>query len=91
VAPVERFLGTEQLTNYDLILLDPPRTGLSRECVQGLLRASSERILYVSCDPPTLARDLRRLIDGGYRIARLHAFDMFPRTAHLETLTELHR
>jgi 23S rRNA (uracil1939-C5)-methyltransferase len=76
---------------YDVILLDPPRTGLSRDCVQGLLRATSARVLYVSCDPPTLGRDLRRLLDGGYRLVRLQAFDMFPRTAHLETLVELQR
>ncbi|MEX5214523.1 MAG: 23S rRNA (uracil(1939)-C(5))-methyltransferase RlmD [Nitrospiraceae bacterium] len=91
VASVEKFLATQGLMEYDVILLDPPRTGLSRDCVQGLLRANVARVLYVSCDPPTLARDLRRLLDGGYRIERLQAFDMFPRTAHLETLTELHR
>lgn len=91
VAPVERFLATEEPMDYDVILLDPPRTGLSWDCVQGLLRAQAARVLYVSCDPPTLARDLRRLLDGGYRIARLQAFDMFPRTAHLEALVELQR
>jgi 23S rRNA (uracil1939-C5)-methyltransferase len=91
VAPVERFLATEEPMDYDVILLDPPRTGLSRDCLQGLLRANAARVLYVSGDPPTLARDLRRLLDGGYRIARLQAFDMFPRTAHLETLVELQR
>ena len=91
VAPGEQFLITEPSMEYDVILLDPPRTGLSLECVQGLLRATSARVLYVSCDPPTLARDLQRLLDGGYRIVRLHAFDMFPRTAHLETLVELQR
>lgn len=91
VAPVERALSTEPPMEYDLMLLDPPRTGLSRDCVEGLLRANSARVLYVSCDPPTLARDLRRLLDGGYRIVRLQAFDMFSRTAHLETLVELQR
>lgn len=91
VAAVEQFLTTEPSMEYDVVLLDPPRTGLSRDCVQGLLQANVARVLYVSCDPPTLARDLRRLIDGGYRVDRLQAFDMFPRTAHLETLTELHR
>jgi 23S rRNA (uracil1939-C5)-methyltransferase len=91
VVSVEEFLTTEPSMEYDVILLDPPRTGLSRDGVQGLLRATSARVLYVSCDPPTLARDLRRLLDGGYRIVRLQAFDMFPRTAHLETLVELQR
>jgi 23S rRNA (uracil1939-C5)-methyltransferase len=91
VAPVERFLTTGEPMDYDVIVLDPPRTGLSRDCLQGLLRANAARLFYVSCDPPTLARDLRRLLDGGYRILRLQAFDMFPRTAHLETLVELQR
>ena len=48
-------------------------------------------LLYLSCDPATLARDLSRLCDGGYRIARLQPFDMFPQTSHLETLVELVR
>lgn len=91
VAPVEQFLTAEPSMEYDVILLDPPRTGLNRDCVQGLLRADHARLLYVSCDPPTLARDLWRLLDGGYRIVRLQSFDMFPRTAHLETLVELAR
>ncbi|HSE59946.1 MAG TPA: 23S rRNA (uracil(1939)-C(5))-methyltransferase RlmD [Nitrospiraceae bacterium] len=91
VAPVEQFLTTESSIDYDVILLHPPRTGLSRDCLQGLLRSNQARLLYVSCDPPTLARDLRRLLDGGYRLVRLQSFDMFPRTAHLETLVELAR
>ncbi len=77
--------------DYDVVLVDPPRMGLSRECLQGLLSLKVERILYLSCDPATLARDLGRLAGGGYRIARLQPIDMFPQTAHLETLVELVR
>ncbi len=76
---------------YDLILMDPPRTGLSLDCVQELVRVGTGRLLYLSCDPATLARDLGRLAGGGYKVARLQAFDMFPQTAHIETLVELAR
>lgn len=72
----------------DLVILNPPRVGV-REGVMELLGASRpERVLYVSCDPATLARDLRRLGDG-YRITRLQVFDLFPQTAHIETLATL--
>jgi 23S rRNA (uracil1939-C5)-methyltransferase len=76
---------------YDLVLMDPSRTGLSPESVRGLLAINVPRLFYLSCDPATLARDLGRLCAGGYRIVRLQAFDMFPQTAHIETLVELIR
>lgn len=76
---------------YDVILVDPPRAGLSPECVQELVRLEADRLLYLSCDAPTLARDLSRLCAGGYKVRRLQPFDMFPQTAHLETLVELVR
>jgi tRNA/tmRNA/rRNA uracil-C5-methylase (TrmA/RlmC/RlmD family) len=56
-----------------------------------LVRIQAGRLLYLSCDAPTLARDLNRLCTGGYRVARIQPFDMFPQTAHLETLVELVR
>lgn len=86
----EAFLAEAQGGEYDLVLADPPRTGLSREALDGLVSLAAPRVLYVSCDPATLARDLSRLCAGGYRVARLQAFDMFPQTAHLEALVELH-
>ncbi len=76
---------------YDAVLVDPPRAGLSAECVQELVRLEANRLLYVSCDAPTLARDLGRLCAGGYKVRRIQPFDMFPQTAHLETLVELVR
>lgn len=87
----EAFLETVHPGEYDVTLVDPPRTGLSEACVQGLMRLAASRLLYLSCDPPTLARDLARLCAGGYRITRTQPFDMFPQTAHLETLVELAR
>jgi 23S rRNA (uracil1939-C5)-methyltransferase len=68
------------------LVLDPPRTGLSREAAESIVRLGPERIVYVSCDPPTLARDARRLLDSGYRLDSLRAFDFFPNTHHVESL-----
>lgn len=68
------------------IIVDPPRTGMSREAAQSLVRAGAKRIVYVSCDPPTMARDARRLLDGGYALTSLAGFDLFPKTPHVETV-----
>jgi 23S rRNA (uracil1939-C5)-methyltransferase len=87
----EAMLDAVQPGEYDVVAVDPPRTGLSPECVHSLVRIQAGRLLYLSCDTPTLARDLYRLCTGGYRIARIQPFDMFPQTAHLETLVELVR
>lgn len=74
----------------DLILLDPPRAGAA-EAVPHLLRLAPAQIIYVSCDPATLARDLRPLVEGGYRIEKVVPLDMFPQTAHVETVVKLAR
>lgn len=87
----EAMLETVQAGDYDVVIVDPPRTGSSQECLQGLLRISVGRLLYLSCDPATLARDLGRLCGDGYRITRIQPFDVLPQTAHLETLVELSR
>lgn len=89
-ARAEAMLETMQPGEYGLILVQPPRTGLSPKCLSELLRGGG-RLLYLSRDPATLARDLNRLCAGGYRISRLQPFDMAPQTAHLETLVELAR
>jgi tRNA/tmRNA/rRNA uracil-C5-methylase (TrmA/RlmC/RlmD family) len=85
----EAMLEAVRTGEYDVVLVDPPRTGLSRECLQSLLQVHVKRLLYLSCDPATLARDLGKLCGAGYRITRIQPFDMFPQTAHLETLVEL--
>ena len=82
-------LDASESGEYDAVLMGPPRTGLSPESLRGLLALNVPRLFYVSYDPATLARDLGKLSAGGYRIARLQAFDMFPQTAHLETLVEM--
>lgn len=74
----------------DLVLLDPPRTGLEEGAARGILDLRPRRITYVSCDPATLARDLREIVAGGYTLTSLAAFDMFPQTHHVETVAMLH-
>ena len=73
----------------DFILLDPPRTGAESRVIAGVLGLKPQRISYVSCDPATLARDLKKLIAGGYTLTSVHAFDMFPQTHHVETVAQL--
>ena len=90
-AKVEDFLETVTSDDYDVIVMDPPRTGLSRGCVESLTRILAPRMLYLSCDAASLARDLKRLCANGYRVERVQLFDMFPQTAHVETLVELVR
>ena len=68
------------------LVIDPPRTGLSKEAAGAIVRQAPARVVYVSCDPPTLARDARRLLDAGYSLDALRAFDFFPNTPHVECL-----
>ena len=79
------------LQNVDFLLLDPPRTGGESRVISGILNVQPERICYVSCDPATLARDLKKLLAGGYTLDSLTAFDMFPQTHHVETVVHLIR
>jgi 23S rRNA (uracil1939-C5)-methyltransferase len=72
----------------DLILLDPPRTGAA-EAIESLAAIRPARITYVSCDPVTLARDLRKLVAEGYGLTTITAFDLFPQTYHVETVAKL--
>jgi len=71
----------------DAAVVDPPRTGLERETVEGLIAAAPARIVYVSCDPATLARDGRYLTEAGYRLVEVQPVDMFPQTYHIETVS----
>jgi 23S rRNA (uracil1939-C5)-methyltransferase len=88
-APVERYLGTRFEAAGATLLVDPPRTGLSREAGAAIAASRAPRVVYVSCDVATLARDVRRLVDAGYRLAHVEAFDLFPNTAHVETVAVL--
>jgi len=76
------------LSDFEAVLMNPPRVG-ALDVAKILAAGGPPRIAYVSCDPATLARDVRMLADGGYRIADMTAFDMFPQTPHVEVLTTL--
>jgi 23S rRNA (uracil1939-C5)-methyltransferase len=75
----------------DLVIVDPPRAGLGEKTARMLGRMSVPRVTYVSCDPATLARDLRVLLESGFKVQQAHLFDLFPQTAHLETILHLVR
>ena len=69
----------------DVIVVDPPRKGCEKKCLDTMLAMSPDRIVYVSCDSATLARDLRILCDGGYELKKVQAFDQFAHSVHVET------
>jgi len=87
----EQFLQRSQKLRTDLLVVDPPRAGLGGRTTKLLAAAGTPRIVYLSCDPATLARDLRTLLESGYRIERVHLFDLFPQTFHIETMVRLAR
>ena len=88
---VEDYLGGSQDLRHLTVVLDPPRTGLSRDVARALVRHSPARMVYVSCDVATFARDVRIFVQAGYGLAHLEAFDLFPNTAHVETVAVLER
>ena len=75
----------------EFVVMDPPRAGLGTDVCDLLGRIASPTMVYVSCDPTTLARDLAMLVDSGYHVDRVHLVDMFPQTFHLETVVFLSR
>jgi 23S rRNA (uracil1939-C5)-methyltransferase len=90
-APVEQVVAQRPDPPPDVVILDPPRTGISADAVRGLITWRAPRIVYVSCDPPTLARDAARLVQAGYRIESIRALDLFPNTPHVETVVVFDR
>lgn len=91
VGRVEEFIG--RLKRPDLVIANPPREGMDAAVTRGIRTARPARVVYVSCDAATLARDLARLTqpaaDARYLVTGVHAFDLFPQTAHVETVTVL--
>ncbi|HEY1508752.1 MAG TPA: 23S rRNA (uracil(1939)-C(5))-methyltransferase RlmD [Solirubrobacteraceae bacterium] len=81
----------EQASRPDLIVVDPPRAGLSAKIVRRIIEASPKRIVYVSCNPTTLAPNAAQLIEAGYELRRVRPVDMFPQTPHIECVAVLDR
>jgi tRNA/tmRNA/rRNA uracil-C5-methylase (TrmA/RlmC/RlmD family) len=86
---VENALEKFGIERADLVVVDPPRAGLGRDVVNRIASLDATRIVYVSCDPATLARDIGWLAEQGYRLAGLRAFDAFPMTHHVELVALL--
>ena len=81
----------EEARTPDVIVVDPPRKGLDAACIDTMIAMSPEKIVYVSCNPSTLARDLRMLADGGYKLMKYTPVDQFSRTVHVETVVLMSR
>jgi 23S rRNA (uracil1939-C5)-methyltransferase len=90
-ATTEKYLEKASGVRPDLVVADPPRSGLGENVVRSLAKVGAPRITYVSCDPSTLARDLRDLLRLGYRIEGVHLIDLFPQTYHIESVFHLAR
>ena len=91
-ATTEEFLqkrGEKLAVNY--VLVDPPRAGLGDKAAAALCRTSASQVTFVSCDPATLSRDLRVLLESSFKVEQAHLFDLFPQTAHMETVLHLVR
>jgi 23S rRNA (uracil1939-C5)-methyltransferase len=81
----------EEAGRPDVVVIDPPRAGLSAKVVRRVLECEAERIVYVSCNPTTLAPNARQMVDAGYRLTRVRPVDMFPQTPHIECVALLER
>jgi tRNA/tmRNA/rRNA uracil-C5-methylase (TrmA/RlmC/RlmD family) len=88
---VEDWLRAHAGPDVSTFIVDPPRTGMSKEAVSGILAQKPDRVVYVSCDVATLARDARTFINAGYELAEITGFDLFPNTAHVESVAVLNR
>ncbi|HBM85671.1 MAG TPA: hypothetical protein DD423_02610, partial [Opitutae bacterium] len=83
------FNGLKFPADETAVVIDPPRKGCDSSFRQQLMQFRPKRIVYVSCDPATQARDLKEFIEGGYDITRIQPFDLFPHTRHIENVVSL--
>ena len=90
VGAAETVLPALNLT-ADVVLVDPPRTGMERNALDAIVAMAPHTLAYVSCDPSTLARDVKRLVATGYQLSEVTPFDLFPQTYHIETVTLMER
>jgi len=90
-SPVEMAIEHLVKESVQRVILDPPRAGCDKLVISNLIKIAPQRIVYVSCDPATLARDAKRLINGGYKLESATPLDMFPQTYHIETIAVFDR
>jgi 23S rRNA (uracil1939-C5)-methyltransferase len=83
------FLRQRHDSKPELVIVDPPRSGLGSDVTTQLTKVRPQTIVYVSCDPATLSRDLHALVESGYHLRTMHMVDLFPQTFHLESVTVL--
>ncbi|HEX8816996.1 MAG TPA: 23S rRNA (uracil(1939)-C(5))-methyltransferase RlmD, partial [Terriglobales bacterium] len=88
-ATTEEFLRSRKELKPELVVVDPPRAGLGESVAGELAKLRPARLVYVSCDPATLSRDLTGLLKAGYKIAQAHLIDLFPQTFHVESVFQL--
>lgn len=88
---VEDWLKIAAAKKFNIIILDPPRAGCDKEVLSSIIKLGPERVVYISCDPATQARDLRTLAAGGFSLAYVQPLDMFPQTMHIETVALLEK
>jgi 23S rRNA (uracil1939-C5)-methyltransferase len=81
----------ERAGKPDVVVVDPPRAGLSQKVVRRIIDASPKRIVYVSCNPTTLAPNAAQLVEAGWRLVKVRSVDMFPQTPHIECVALLER
>ncbi|MBQ7896031.1 MAG: 23S rRNA (uracil(1939)-C(5))-methyltransferase RlmD [Oscillospiraceae bacterium] len=81
----------EEGTKPDVVFMDPPRAGSDERFLNSLIKTSPKKVVYISCNPETLQRDLKHLIHGGYKVKKIQPVDMFPYTKHLETVVLLQK
>ena len=86
---VGRVIAKLLKSSPDVVVVNPPRTGLDPQARQGLLQGRPKEIIYISCQPATLARDLSALQEAGYRLTSCSLYDMFPQTTHVETVARM--
>ncbi len=81
----------EEAGKPDVVVIDPPRAGLSAKIVRRVLECEAQRIVYVSCNPTTLAPNAAQLVEAGYTLSRVRPVDMFPQTPHIECVAVFER
>ncbi len=89
LASAEEYFKEEQNLDFDIIILNPPRKGCSNKILENISKSTAKWIIYLSCNPSTLARDIKFLEGANFKLEEIKAFDMFPHTFHLETLALL--